>query len=190
MASSSILTTASTARSEKFVRRSKDDPERPRFVQTVTGKGISLHCSGCWRARKAQGNHGQKSEGVPVLNRTNGSVTSALSLPSQTAEQAPVHGRTGILAPLALLALVVISLALWLAPMLSRRTSAAPPLRNIAVLPLDNLTGDASQGYFVDGMTEQLITDLAQVSALRVTSRTSVMRYKGTEESAGRLHAN
>ena len=160
----------------------KDDPERPRFVQTVTGKGYRFIAPAAG-GQKGAGNHGQKSEGVPVLNRTNGSVTSALSLPSQTAEQAPVHGRTGILAPLALLALVVISLALWLAPMLSRRTSAAPPLRNIAVLPLDNLTGDASQGYFVDGMTEQLITDLAQVSALRVTSRTSVMRYKGTKKS-------
>ena len=160
----------------------KDDPERPRFVQTVTGKGYRFIAPAAGQQNGA-GNDGQTSEGVPVLNRTNGSVTPALPLPSQIAKPAPVYRRTKILALVALLALVVISLALWLAPMLSRRTSAVPPLRNIAVLPLDNLTGDASQEYFVDGMTEQLITDLAQVSALRVTSRTSVMRYKGTKKS-------
>jgi TolB-like protein len=48
----------------------------------------------------------------------------------------------------------------------------------LAVLPLDNLTGDASQDYFADGMTDELITDLAQIRALRVISRTSVMAYK------------
>jgi TolB-like protein/Flp pilus assembly protein TadD len=48
----------------------------------------------------------------------------------------------------------------------------------LAVLPLDNLSGDASQDYFADGMTDELITDLAQIRALRVISRTSVMAYK------------
>jgi TolB-like protein/Flp pilus assembly protein TadD len=50
------------------------------------------------------------------------------------------------------------------------------------VLPLDNLSGDASQNYFADGMTDELITDLAQISALRVISRTSVMIYKGAHK--------
>jgi TolB-like protein/DNA-binding winged helix-turn-helix (wHTH) protein/Flp pilus assembly protein TadD len=58
-----------------------------------------------------------------------------------------------------------------------------PPIRSIAVLPLENFSGDPSQEYFVDGMTDELITDLAQIGALRVTSRTSVMRYKGTKKS-------
>src|SRR3989475_1188337 len=49
---------------------------------------------------------------------------------------------------------------------------------SLAVLPLDNLSGDASQDYFADGMTDELITDLAQIRALRVISRTSVMAYK------------
>jgi TolB-like protein/Tfp pilus assembly protein PilF len=48
----------------------------------------------------------------------------------------------------------------------------------LAVLPLDNLSGDPSQDYFADGMTDELITDLAHISALRVISRTSVMAYK------------
>ena len=55
-------------------------------------------------------------------------------------------------------------------------------IRSLAVLPLDNLSGDASQNYFADGMTDELITDLAQISALRVISRTSVMVYKGARK--------
>ena len=55
---------------------------------------------------------------------------------------------------------------------------APPPVVSIAVLPLANLSGDAAQEYFADGMTEELITHLAQIGALRVTSRTSVMPYK------------
>jgi TolB-like protein/DNA-binding winged helix-turn-helix (wHTH) protein/Tfp pilus assembly protein PilF len=56
-------------------------------------------------------------------------------------------------------------------------------IRSIAVLPLQNLSNDPNQEYFADGMTDELITDLAQISALRVISRTSVMHYKGTTET-------
>ena len=59
----------------------------------------------------------------------------------------------------------------------------SPHIRSLAVLPLDNLSGDAGQDYFADGMTDELITDLAQIRALRVVSRTSVMMYKGTRKS-------
>jgi TolB-like protein/class 3 adenylate cyclase/Flp pilus assembly protein TadD len=54
------------------------------------------------------------------------------------------------------------------------------PIRKLAVLPLTNFSGDAQQEFFVDGMTEAVITELAKIKALRVISRTSVMRYKGT----------
>lgn len=57
------------------------------------------------------------------------------------------------------------------------------PRHTIAVLPLDNLSGDDAQEYFADGMTEAIITELAQISGLRVISRTSVMRYKDTGRS-------
>jgi TolB-like protein/Flp pilus assembly protein TadD len=90
--------------------------------------------------------------------------------------------KTGVFVGLTALALVIGS-ALWLAPLVSHRTSAAVPLHSIAVLPLDNFSGDHSQDYFVDGMTDELITDLAKVSSLRVISRTSVMRYKGTNKA-------
>ncbi|HTO85907.1 MAG TPA: protein kinase [Thermoanaerobaculia bacterium] len=63
------------------------------------------------------------------------------------------------------------------------RGATAARIDSIAVLPLANLSGDPQQEYFADGMTEELISDLAKISALRVTSRTSVMRYKSSSKS-------
>jgi TolB-like protein/DNA-binding winged helix-turn-helix (wHTH) protein/tetratricopeptide (TPR) repeat protein len=56
---------------------------------------------------------------------------------------------------------------------------ALPAIHSLAVLPLKNLSGDASQDYFADGMTDELITHLGQINTLRVISRTSAMTYKG-----------
>ncbi len=64
---------------------------------------------------------------------------------------------------------------------------SVPPIRAIAVLPLVNLCGDAEQEYLADGVTEALITDLAQIGALRVISRTSSMLYKGTSKPLGQI---
>ena len=63
-----------------------------------------------------------------------------------------------------------------------RRRPPARAIRSLAVLPLVNLSGDPEQDYFADGMTEELTTCLAQISALRVVSRTSANRYKGTQK--------
>jgi serine/threonine-protein kinase len=63
-----------------------------------------------------------------------------------------------------------------------RRPSPRTRVRSLAVLPLDNLSRESDEDYFADGMTDALITTLAQIGALRVISRTSVMRYKGTRQ--------
>lgn len=56
---------------------------------------------------------------------------------------------------------------------------SVPTIRSLAVLPLKNLSGDSSQDYFADGMTDELIAQLGQINRLRVISRTSAMTYKG-----------
>lgn len=65
--------------------------------------------------------------------------------------------------------------------------SSAPKIHSLAVLPLENLSGDPQQDYFADGMTEELITNLAKISSLKVISRTSVMQYKGTRKSTSEI---
>jgi len=77
------------------------------------------------------------------------------------------------------LALVVAAALSWI---LYTSRNSAPTIRSLAVLPLKNLSGDVSQDYFTDGMTEELITQLGQISALRVISSTSVMLYKGVDK--------
>ena len=63
------------------------------------------------------------------------------------------------------------------------RSTNSSDIRSLAVLPLQNLSGDPEQEYFADGMTEELITELSRLGGLRVISRTSVMRYKKTDKS-------
>ena len=82
----------------------------------------------------------------------------------------------------ALALVIIISLSILFVWRFRSRAPASTGIRSLAVLPLDNLSGDASQNYFADGMTDELITDLAQISALRVISRTSVMVYKGARK--------
>ena len=83
---------------------------------------------------------------------------------------------------LILCALFVLLLATWTVRRYVEAKTAVPPIHSIAVLPLDNLSGNPAEEFFADGMTDQLITDLAKVGSLRVISRTSVMQYKGAKK--------
>jgi TolB-like protein/lipopolysaccharide biosynthesis regulator YciM len=90
------------------------------------------------------------------------------------------------IAAMTLVAALAVPLALNVAGLrdrlLGRAGPSTPKIESIAVLPLANLSGDPAQEYFSDGMTEELIATLGKLSALRVISRTSVMRYKKTDK--------
>ena len=104
-------------------------------------------------------------------------------LPSQSVEEIS-RSRSKRFWPMATIGLLVLVIAIAaimpgrLRDCILRRT---PPgrIESLAVLPLENLSHDSEQEYFADGMTDELITDLAKIHALRVISRNSVMQYKG-----------
>ncbi len=109
--------------------------------------------------------------------------SSSVARSTRTPPSLEARKKAGLLAAsttVGLLALAVLLTSLnvggWRDRLLGRPRSAQ--IRSLAVLPFKNLSGDASQDYIADGMTEELITDLAQIHALRVISRTSVMRFK------------
>jgi len=86
---------------------------------------------------------------------------------------------TAIMRRLIVLGVIVVVAAVGTIAYWRKRVSAnVSAIRSLAVLPLQNLTGDPAQEYFADGMTDALITQLAQVGELRVISRTSIVRYK------------
>ena len=84
----------------------------------------------------------------------------------------------------------IAAIAWWFGFQVRRQASPSAPtgtIRSIAVLPLQNLSRDQDQEYFADGMTDELITQLAKIGSLRVISRTSVMRLKGTGKSLAEI---
>ncbi len=139
-----------------------EKPDDHRFIVTVPGHGYRF-VAGCKR------DDGRTSH----LLRCGGSPRSRMDEPS-----GPLARRWLALAGLAVLALG--STVYMLRP---AATTVRSPITSLAVLPLNNLSGDPTQDYFADGMTEALIGNLAPISALRVVSRTSVMRFKGTRTS-------
>jgi TolB-like protein/Tfp pilus assembly protein PilF len=106
-------------------------------------------------------------------------VEKVLSLPSPGVTLRQRRAMAATLAALALIAAMgYLGFKVW-----SRRSPPATGVHAVAILPLQNLSGDPRQDYFADSMTEELIADLGQVSALRVISRTSTMTYKGTTKT-------
>jgi adenylate cyclase len=89
--------------------------------------------------------------------------------------------RPGTVAAMVVVLLLVVGYA-WRAGRASDPYPTDGPVRALAVLPLHNLSRDPDQEFFVDGMTEALIAELSRIGALKVISRTSVMRFKGTRE--------
>ena len=86
-----------------------------------------------------------------------------------------------------LLALIGANFRGWRTRLTSAETGAPTEVKSIAVLPLLNLSNDPEQQFFADGMTDELITDLAGISSLRVISRTSTMSYLGTRKPAAQI---
>ena len=118
------------------------------------------------------------SEGDPHPVFAPGANGSGAAAPSLTTRNGWI---TGLLGGLAIIALVVLMEgAGWRQRLFGEPGPAS--IRSVAVLPMQNLSNDPNQEYFVDGMTDELITDLAQLHDLKVVSKTSIMQYKGTRK--------
>jgi TolB-like protein/DNA-binding winged helix-turn-helix (wHTH) protein len=140
-----------------------DDPNEPRFLQTIVGKGYRF---------------------IGPISVVGGAPAAALapaSAPASAISEEPPPSRSQAALRWTLVALAAFSTVYFLArfhafPRNQPMTQLA--VHSIAVLPFENLSGDPGQDYFADGVTDELITMLAKNSGLRVISRTSVMRYQ------------
>jgi eukaryotic-like serine/threonine-protein kinase len=154
-------------------------PPLPPVLNAVIEKCLSkdptqrYHSGGEVRAALEAAATASRSERIPVAALANES--------SPTVPQRASQRWAYVAAVVACVALV--AGLIWWKSQNSRRGSPAIPgaIQSVAVLPLENLSGDASQDYFADGMTDALITELSQIRKLRVISRTSVMQYKHTQ---------
>jgi TolB-like protein/DNA-binding winged helix-turn-helix (wHTH) protein/Tfp pilus assembly protein PilF len=151
-----------------------DSAENPRFIETLPKRGYrfiaDVSVLDADRPKMAESVAGDPPAPEP------GHTLQGTGLAVAPKRRLWLTGRvTGALA-------FVLSLSILSVWLFRSRGPAPAGIRSLAVLPLENLSGDASQNYFADGMTDELITDLAQISALRVISRTSVMAYKGARK--------
>ncbi len=177
-----------------------DSSDNPRFIETIPRKGYRFIAPV------------HEVEKEPALNPEVQSRSSLLNSGPVDEVIAPDHSREpsasasvaasrrGEIAskwaiPAVLIAVSLVLGAFSLFKLIANdRSSGNRPVTSIAVLPLENLSGDSNQDYFADGMTDELIASLARISSLRVISRTTAMDYKGTHESlekiASELHVD
>jgi TolB-like protein/DNA-binding winged helix-turn-helix (wHTH) protein/Flp pilus assembly protein TadD len=148
-----------------------DSAESPRFIETVARRGYRFLAD----VAVVEDGPQQTAAGQPTVQ-----ADAAALAPGEAGMSSPGPRRVlswrivGVGA-----ALVLAGAVSWIS--YTSKTSS-PAIRSLAVLPLKNLSGDASQDYFTDGMTEELITQLGQINALRVISSGSVMLYKGVDK--------
>jgi len=149
-----------------------DSAEHPRFVETLPRRGYRFIATLDKRT----------SEAPSSLPGSTGDAEIARREQKKLKALASGRPRTFWISATAAVVLAIGFVFAGLLKWREKNLQTAIPIHihAIAVLPLENLTGDPSQEYFVDGMTDALITDLAQISSLKVISRTSVMRYKST----------
>jgi len=157
------VTESALTRSIGLLRKALDDDSRePRFIETVPAAGFRFIAE------------------VSVLEPI--ATPAAVAAPAPEVERPqPGGSRRGLW--LAGAAAGCLGLLIALAWVVWVHGRGAAPIRSLAVLPLQNLSGDPGQEYFADGMTDELITELAGIPNLRVVSRTSVMGIKGTHRS-------
>lgn len=150
----------------------RDDIDRPRFIQTISGKGYRFI-------------------GDPVNGNGNSTVAAIENLPPAETRTAPApHSqvqktpwRIATIVALPLLLIATLRLGFNVAGLRDKvfAPHRAHAIHSLAVLPLANLSGDPEQDYFADGMTDELITMLAKNTSLRLVSRTSALRFKGVQ---------
>src|ERR1035437_6024794 len=164
----------------------RDDADRPKFIETMPRRGYRFIAEIEHSEGAAEIAASGEAAPPPALTERSSAPVSVLE-PPQTAVLG-LHRLIGrwMRGAAALVAFAALLTAAFEVGGWRYRLLHQPPLKSIeslAVLPLENLSHDPEQDYFADGMTDELITDLAKISALRVISRTSVMQYKGTNKS-------
>ena len=149
-----------------------DSAENPRFVETVPRRG--------YRFIAPIESHSSAQSGSNVIVAESPSSGTVLA----TTQAAPhISKRSAKLLTVAIVVAIVLLACLSSSRVRDRVFGRrSPRIQSLAVLPLVNLSSEADQDYFADGMTEELTTDLGKISALRVISRTSAMQYKGTKK--------
>lgn len=152
-----------------------DDPEQPRYVETVVGKGYRF-------AATVISVDGQRGARADTSRQKEALHDTAASVPQKAS-----FGRLWLLLGAAVVLVAVSLVAVWRFVAAPKPALSPAGIKSLAVLPLKNLSGDASQEYLADGMTEALIGSLSGIHELRVISRTSVMRYKDSQLSAPQI---